>query len=76
VITRNSAIIGPPLHAPRGYRISTRPLPAWIVHRRVRAVAQDGPQVITRHGDEVAVVIDIAEYHRLTRPAVDFMYRC
>jgi prevent-host-death family protein len=37
----------------------------------IRAVAQDGPQVITRHGDEVAVVIDIAEYHRLTRPAVD-----
>lgn len=37
----------------------------------IRAVAQDGPQVITRHGDEVAVVIDIAEYHRLTRPSVD-----
>ena len=37
----------------------------------IRAVAQDGPQVITRHGEDVAVVVDIAEYHRLTRPAVD-----
>ncbi len=37
----------------------------------IRAVEHDGPQVITRHGEEVAVVVDIAEYHRLTRPAVD-----
>ena len=37
----------------------------------IRAVAQDGPQVITRHGEDVAVVVDIAEYRRLTRPAVD-----
>lgn len=34
----------------------------------IRAVAHDGPQVITRHGEEVAVVVDIAEYRRLTRP--------
>jgi prevent-host-death family protein len=37
----------------------------------IRAVAQDGPQIITRHGEEVAVVVDIAEYRRLTRPMVD-----
>jgi prevent-host-death family protein len=37
----------------------------------IRAVAHDGPQVITRHGEEVAVVVDIAEYRRLTRPRVD-----
>ena len=36
----------------------------------IRAVAQDGPQIITRHGEEVAVVVDIAEYRRLTRPSV------
>ena len=37
----------------------------------IRAVVQDGPQIITRHGEEVAVVVDIAEYRRLTRPTVD-----
>ena len=37
----------------------------------IRAVEHDGPQVITRHGEEVAVVMDIAEYRRLTRPAAD-----
>lgn len=37
----------------------------------IRAVANDGPQIITRHGEEVAVVVDIAEYRRLTRPTVD-----
>lgn len=37
----------------------------------IRAVGRDGPQIITRHGDEVAVIVDIAEYHRLTRPARD-----
>jgi prevent-host-death family protein len=37
----------------------------------IRAVAGQGPQVITRHGEDVAVVIDINEYRRLTRPAVD-----
>ena len=36
----------------------------------IRAVMRDGPQVITRHGEDVAVVVDIAEYRRLTRPAV------
>lgn len=37
----------------------------------IRAVEHDGPQIITRHGEEVAVVLDIDEYHRLTRPSVD-----
>jgi prevent-host-death family protein len=37
----------------------------------IRAVAHQGPQVITRHGEDVAVVVDIVEYRRLTRPAVD-----
>ena len=37
----------------------------------IRAVKGEGPQVITRHGEDVAVVIDIGEYRRLTRPAVD-----
>jgi prevent-host-death family protein len=37
----------------------------------IRAVERDGPQIITRHGEDVAVIIDIAEYHRLTTPTVD-----
>jgi prevent-host-death family protein len=31
----------------------------------IRAVQTDGPQFVTRHGDEVAVVLDIVEYRRL-----------
>lgn len=37
----------------------------------IRAVTSEGPQVITRHGADVAVVVDIREYRRLARPAVD-----
>jgi prevent-host-death family protein len=37
----------------------------------MRAVASDGPQVITRHGEDFAVVVTIAEYRRLTRPDMD-----
>src|SRR5262249_349829 len=37
----------------------------------IRAVTNEGPQVITRHGEDVAVVVDIGEYRRLTRPALD-----
>jgi prevent-host-death family protein len=37
----------------------------------IRAVTNEGPQIITRHGEDVAVVVDIGEYRRLTRPAVD-----
>ncbi|MGH3931390.1 MAG: type II toxin-antitoxin system Phd/YefM family antitoxin, partial [Pseudonocardiaceae bacterium] len=32
----------------------------------LRAVENDGPQTITRHGQEIAVVIDIEEYRQLT----------
>ncbi len=32
----------------------------------IRAVTREGPQVITRHGEDVAVIVDIAEYRRLT----------
>jgi prevent-host-death family protein len=37
----------------------------------IRAVASEGPQIITRHGEDVAVIVDIAEYRRLTGPAAD-----
>jgi prevent-host-death family protein len=37
----------------------------------IRAVASEGPQVITRHGEDVAVIVDIGEYRRLTRPGAD-----
>jgi len=37
----------------------------------IRAVTTEGPQVITRHGEDIAVVVDIGEYRRLTRPGVD-----
>ncbi|MFD4433434.1 type II toxin-antitoxin system Phd/YefM family antitoxin [Nocardia sp. NPDC058497] len=41
----------------------------------LRAVETEGPQTITKHGDEVAVVIDIAEYRRLVRPDIGFVDR-
>jgi antitoxin Phd len=31
----------------------------------LRRAHDDGPQVVTRHGEEIAVVIDMAEYRRL-----------
>lgn len=37
----------------------------------IRAVAIQGPQVITRHGEDVAVIVAIGEYRRLTRPVAD-----
>ncbi|MGQ0774262.1 MAG: type II toxin-antitoxin system Phd/YefM family antitoxin [Pseudonocardiales bacterium] len=37
----------------------------------LRAAEHDGPQTITRHGQEIAVVISIDEYRRLTRPKKD-----
>src|SRR5690349_17686874 len=55
-----------------------RPMP--VRGRRVRggcvgsqdpAVTNEGPQVISRHGEDVAVVVDIDEYRKLTRPLVD-----
>jgi prevent-host-death family protein len=38
----------------------------------IRSVQVDGPQFVTRHGEEVAVVIDIAEYRRLRGGGSDF----
>lgn len=38
----------------------------------IRSVESDGPQVVTRHGEEVAVVVSIAEYRRLRGGAEDF----
>jgi prevent-host-death family protein len=38
----------------------------------LRIAHEDGPQVVTRHGEEVAVVIDIADYHRLRGEIGDF----
>lgn len=38
----------------------------------LRAANQDGPQVVTRHGEEIAVVIDIAEFHRLRGDVQNF----
>lgn len=33
----------------------------------LRAAEREGAQTITRHGQEVAVVVDIAEYRRMIR---------
>lgn len=37
----------------------------------IRSVSTDGPQFVTRHGQEVAVVIDIDEYRRLRGGGTD-----
>jgi prevent-host-death family protein len=38
----------------------------------LREAHDDGPQIVTRHGEEVAVVIGIEEYRRLTGSRPDF----
>ena len=38
----------------------------------LRAVQSDGPQIVTRHGEEIAVVLDIADFHRLRGDVADF----
>jgi prevent-host-death family protein len=38
----------------------------------IRSAQVDGPQVVTRHGQEIAVVIDISEYRQLTGQLIDF----
>lgn len=38
----------------------------------LRHAHADGPQIVTRHGEEIAVVIDIEEYHRLRAARLDF----
>ena len=37
----------------------------------LRAAAQEGPQIVTRHGHEIAVVIDVTEFHRLRGDTID-----
>jgi prevent-host-death family protein len=39
----------------------------------LRAAEAGEPQIVTKHGEEVAVVIDIAEYRRLRGESVGFM---
>lgn len=39
----------------------------------VRAAEAGEPQIVTKHGEEVAVVIDIAEYRRLRGESISFM---
>ncbi|HEU4347785.1 MAG TPA: type II toxin-antitoxin system Phd/YefM family antitoxin [Actinoplanes sp.] len=39
----------------------------------LRAAEGGEPQIVTKHGEEVAVVIDIADYRRLRGEAVSFM---
>jgi prevent-host-death family protein len=41
----------------------------------VRRAASEGPQLVTRHGREAAVVLGVEEYRRLTDPGelVDFI---
>jgi prevent-host-death family protein len=39
----------------------------------VQKAMDDGPQVITRHGEAVVVVLAIDEYERLRHPKADFV---
>jgi prevent-host-death family protein len=62
-----------------GVCVMSSPVPAhWQIQEAkqrfsevIRAVEREGPQVISRHGEEVAVIVDINEYRRLTQPATD-----
>lgn len=38
----------------------------------IRSVESEGPQFVTRHGKEVAVVVSIAEYRHLRNAGKDF----
>ncbi len=38
----------------------------------IRSVEADGPQFVTRHGEEVAVVVSITEYRHLRNAGEDF----
>jgi prevent-host-death family protein len=38
----------------------------------IRQALDDGPQVVTRHGEEVVVIIAAQEYRRLTATKSDF----
>lgn len=38
----------------------------------VRAAQAEGPQVVTRHGEEIVVVIDVEEYRHLKGEPTEF----
>ena len=38
----------------------------------IRTAHAEGPQVVTRHGEEIAVVIDIVDYRRLKGEIIEF----
>ena len=38
----------------------------------IRAVQTEGPQIVSRHGREVAIVIEIEDYHRMRADDDDF----
>ncbi|MEV5412575.1 type II toxin-antitoxin system Phd/YefM family antitoxin [Thermopolyspora sp. NPDC052614] len=38
----------------------------------IRRASDEGPQIVTRHGEDVAVVLDIKEYRRLKGDIPDF----
>jgi prevent-host-death family protein len=35
-----------------------------VVNRAIK----DGPQIVTRHGEEVVVILSVDDYHRMTQP--------
>ncbi len=37
----------------------------------LRTAHAEGPQIVTRHGEEIAVVVDIADYRRLRGEVVE-----
>lgn len=39
----------------------------------IRNAKTDGPQIVTRHGEEDVVIIDINEYRKLTGQSMDLM---
>jgi prevent-host-death family protein len=38
----------------------------------IRRAHTEGPQVVTRHGEDIVVVIDIADYRHLTGETAEF----
>lgn len=38
----------------------------------VRRALRDGPQVVSRHGEDVVVIISMEDFKRLTRQGLDF----
>ena len=38
----------------------------------LRRAKTDGPQIVSKHGKDIAVIVDIDEFHRLAAPPMDF----